>query len=155
VRFDTKLIEAKLALGTIDSKDMPKVAWDALEAGLDGPSVRRMAAMNEPSGWESDQVLPQFMAETGLKVVSRRVASIRVGRELTLRILNEGLDPLAYLKDFEVLCVQADYAKVLWNAGSLDDQWAIEGYSEGSKNEVRKDALRVLDVLAKMGDEDV
>lgn len=33
--FDRELIEAKLALGLIPSEDMPAVAWDALEAGLE------------------------------------------------------------------------------------------------------------------------
>jgi len=35
--FDPKATEAQLALNLISSADMPKLAWDALEAGLDGP----------------------------------------------------------------------------------------------------------------------
>jgi len=44
---------------------MPALTWDALEAGLDGPSIRRLAALINPSGWETDQIVPSFMAEAG------------------------------------------------------------------------------------------
>lgn len=41
--FDREIIEVPLALELIGSSDMPKIAWDALEAGLDGPAIRRLA----------------------------------------------------------------------------------------------------------------
>jgi hypothetical protein len=44
VAFDRQLIEAQLALGLIGSSDMPGLAWDALEAGLDGKYIRRLGA---------------------------------------------------------------------------------------------------------------
>jgi hypothetical protein len=41
VPFDRDQIEAKHALDLIASADMPQIAWDALEANLDGPATRR------------------------------------------------------------------------------------------------------------------
>ena len=43
--FDIRNVEAKLSLGLILPGDLPPVAWQALEAGCDGHSIRRMAAL--------------------------------------------------------------------------------------------------------------
>lgn len=100
VPFDPHLVEAKLALGMIGPEEMPPLAWDALEAGLDGPSIRKLAALMNPSGWESDQIIPAFMAEADMKSISTQEAAIRVARHLAHRILSEGLDPLAGFERF-------------------------------------------------------
>jgi hypothetical protein len=51
--FDRELIEAKLALDLIASADMPSVAVEGLEAGLeaglDGPAIRRLAVLERPT----------------------------------------------------------------------------------------------------------
>lgn len=44
--FDSKIAEAKITLHLISVLDMPKLAWDALESGLDGPAIRRLAALD-------------------------------------------------------------------------------------------------------------
>jgi hypothetical protein len=49
VPFDRELLEAKLALDLIASADMPGMAWDAIEAGVDGPATKRLAAMESPT----------------------------------------------------------------------------------------------------------
>jgi hypothetical protein len=41
VAFDRHIIEAQLSLDLIGSSDIPKIAWDALEARLDGKYIRR------------------------------------------------------------------------------------------------------------------
>jgi hypothetical protein len=46
--FEREVVEAELALGRIAAEDLPKLAWDALESGLDGPATRRLAALDEP-----------------------------------------------------------------------------------------------------------
>jgi len=113
VPFDHQLVEAKLALNRIDPGEMPSLAWDALEAGLDGPSIRRLAALNRPSGWEADQVLPGFMAESGLKRISQEEASVTLACQLASRIISEGLDPLAYSRDFELLWINAGHPRAI------------------------------------------
>ena len=58
IPFDHDLVEAQLALQRIGTTDMPKLAWDALEAGLDGPATRRLAALHIPTFFELNQILP-------------------------------------------------------------------------------------------------
>jgi len=92
--FDLRLIEAKLALNMIGPDEVPALAWDAMEAGLDGPVIRRVAALIHPSGWEVDQMLPKFMAEAGMVRLSAQEAALRIAQHIARRILDEGLDPI-------------------------------------------------------------
>jgi hypothetical protein len=144
VPFDLKFVEAKLALRMIGPDEMPALAWDALEAGLDGPSIRRLGALINPSGWETDQVLPTFMAEAGIKGITTEEAAICVAQHLAHRILSEELDPLAYSRDFEALWIRADYPIAIQEVGSLDDQKAVAEYIGQSEGELREYARSVL-----------
>ncbi len=130
----------------IGPEEMPSLAWEALEAGLDGPFIRRLAALVDPSGWETDQIESAFMAEAGLKPISIREASIRIARELAIRILSEGLDPLAHTKDFELLWIRAEYPAEIQDVGCLDDAkaWMTDA-------DLRKEARDVLIALAAGG----
>lgn len=145
--FDLQLIEAKLALSMIGPDEMPALAWDALEAGLDGRAIRRVAALIHPSGWETDQLLPKFMAETGMVNLPPQEASLRVARQIARRILDEGLDPLEHTRDFELLYIRADYPKVLQDAGVLDDQKYVAEYMGQTEAEFREYARGVLVAL--------
>ena len=93
--FDRELIEAKLALNLIPSADMPSIAWDAWEAGLDGPGTMRLGALEHPTYFEVSDVLPLVMRELGLSQVSRDEAALRLARRMVKEILESGDDPLS------------------------------------------------------------
>lgn len=145
--FQPSLVEAKLALKRIGPDEMPALAWDALESGLDGPSIRRLAALNNPSGWEADQILPPFMVEAGLKLITRREAAIRLVRHMARRILAEELDPVCHTRDFELLWIEADYPAELQDAGSLDDEKYVAEYVGETEQQFREYARSVLVAL--------
>jgi hypothetical protein len=147
VQFDSQIIEARLALGLIGPEETPALAWDALEAGLDGPSIRRLTALIKPSGWEVDQIIPAFMAEVRMKNISRQEASTRIAVQLARRILREELDPLTYPRDFESRCIQADYPTEIQEVGSLEDQKAVAEFIGQSEAELRQYAQDVLVAL--------
>ncbi len=84
------------------------------------------------------------MAEVGLRNISIAEASLRLARNLALRILSEGLDPLAYTGNFEALWIRSDYAPEMQRVGSLDDQKAIAYYIGQSQADLREFSLGVL-----------
>ena len=139
--FDPQLVEAKIAFRRIGPDELPSVAWDALEAGLDGPSVRRLAALVNPSGWETDQIMPAFMAEAGLKVISRHEAAVRLAQHLARRVLSEGLDPVDHSRDFELLWIESDYSRSIQEVGTLDDEKYLFGAKESEFREYAREAL--------------
>src|ERR1700691_2003983 len=147
VPFDSQLVEAKLALKMIGPEEMPPLAWDVLEAGLDGPFIRRLAALVNPSGWETDQIESAFMAEAGMKRISIGDASIRIARQVAIRILSERLDPLEHTRDFELLWIRAEYPAEIQEVGSLEDAkaWMTDA-------DHRENARSVLLALAARGE---
>ncbi len=136
--FDRELIEAKLSLGLIHSEDMPTVAWDALEAGLDGPSITRLAALQHPTFFEVAEVLVKAKLEMGLNDLSASEAALRIARRWAQEILVRGDDPLHHTQDFHSLFVKAGYPKEIQSLGLLgDDVWVAESMGE-TKSQIRK-----------------
>ncbi len=119
--FNRELVEAQLTLGLISSTDMPKLAWDALEADLDGKAIRRLSAFVQPTPFEVAEVLPKAMEEMSLSHLSIEEAALRLAKLRAAEILKEGLDPFRYTREFEGLWIRTDYSKALEEVGTLKD----------------------------------
>ena len=140
--FDRHIVEAQLSLDRIGSSDTPKVAWDALEAGLDGKYIRRLAALDSPTYFQVIEVLPQAMQEMGLVKLSRADASLRLAKNRAKEILDSGEDPLKHTRDFEHLWIDAGYPRELASVGNLDDEAFIDSRPEGTIREWVTERLR-------------
>ena len=119
--FDRYRIEAELALGMIPSIEMPKIAWDGLESGLDGPAIRRLAALEKPTPFEVAEILPKASKELGLSNLTVGEASERFTRLRVAEILDKNLDPLLYLKELQAIWIKADYPSETQEIGTLYD----------------------------------
>ncbi len=150
--FDHSIIEARLALDLVSPEEMPRLAWDALEVGLDGPAMRRLAALEKPSGWEVDQLRAAFIRECGLKPVSLERAWTIMARQLAQQILEEGSDLLSYARSFQQMWIKAGYPKRLQYLGMLDDDLYIAQYTGQSEAKFR---ASVLEDLAELSDADL
>ena len=120
--FDPRIVEAKLALKMIHPEELPDLAVEALEAGLDGPTICEMAFLVRPSGYTTDLLLERFMTETGLSKVDVPTAALRVAQHMARNFLKDGEDPLLFTKQFEQLWIVTDYARGLTELGTLDDE---------------------------------
>lgn len=103
------------------SADMPEIALSALEAGLDGKAIRRLAILEHPTYFEVAEVLPRAMQELGLTQIPIEEAAVRVAKEIAKGILESGDDALLHLCDFESLWVRSDYAHQISELGTLYD----------------------------------
>lgn len=101
---------------------MPKIAWDALEAGLDGPAIRRLAARESPTYFEIRDVLPRAAQEMGLVALAQKEAAVRMTRSLAREILHSGGDPLKRKSELFQLWIKSGYAQELQAVGSLEDE---------------------------------
>jgi hypothetical protein len=142
--FDREDVEAKLALNLIASSDMPSIGCDALEAGFDGPAIRRLAILEHPTYFEAAEVLPRAMRELGLVQISVGEAAVRIAKRIAREILSSGDDPLHHLRDFESLWIASEYAPEITVLGTLyDDAWIAQ--STGSSDEkIRQDVTSLL-----------
>ncbi len=136
--FDREQIEARLALDLIASADMPQIAQDALEAGLDGPATLRLAILERPTYFEVAEVLPRVLNELGLTQITIGEAALRVAKETAREILRNADDPLRHVQAFESLWVRSKYAKEIQTLGTLhDDVWIAK--SMGRSDEQIRD----------------
>ena len=125
--FDRELVEAKLALEMIPSQDMPSIAWDALEAGIDGRWIRRLGALERLTFFEVAEVLPKAKAEMGLGELPAGKAALIIAKRRAREILQSEEDPLRCTRDFESLWIRANYCDELATVGNLfDDVWIAE-----------------------------
>jgi hypothetical protein len=141
VTFDRDQLEARLALNLIASAEMPEVALGALETGLDGKAIRRLAILQHPTYFEVAEVLPRVMQELGLRQIPIGEAAVRVAKQIATEILNSGDDPLRHIRDFESLWVRSDYADQISSLGTLyDDVWIAQ--STGRSDEETRDWVK-------------
>jgi len=141
--FDKRLFEAKWALGEIYPEDLPALAWDAVEAGYDGPALRRLGALEKPSGWETDRFMPAVLEELSIRSISPSEAALVLSQAEARRILAEKSDPLLQLGRFYRYWLASDYSRELSTIGNLDD-----AYSWSSEDMIRADAMKQLQWLA-------
>lgn len=122
--FDPRRLEAELALGRISPESMPRVAWDALEAGYDGPATRRVAAFEDPTGFETDAILSAFMSETGMQLLPKSEAAMRLAYQAVREILEARKNPSRYFPYFYQLWVESEFVRDLQELGNFDDAHA-------------------------------
>ena len=138
MHFDIEMIEARLAMKMIPSSDMPRIAWDALEAGLDGPAIRRLAALDSPTWSEIDEVLPSAMHEMGLRSITAREGASRYAVRRATEILRSGADPLKFTREFEQLWIATGHENEIVELGILDEEIVRVGRLIGrSEQEIR------------------
>lgn len=129
---------------------MPKIAWDALDAGLDGKYIRRLAALDSPTYFQVMEVLPQAMQEMGLIKPSRGEAALRLAKARAKQILDSSDDPLKHTRDFEQLWIDAGHSKELMPVGTLDDEVWIAGGSQPD-DKIRKWVVEQLQKFIRDG----
>lgn len=101
--FDRELVEARMSLNLITADDMPKLAWDALESGLDGPATRRLAALVQPTWSQVEEVRANAMKEMNIAWLTAGDAGCRLAKRRAQEILQSEEDPLRYTREFEQL----------------------------------------------------
>ncbi len=148
--FDRGLAEARLALNLIASDEMPRLAWDALEAGLDGPAIRRLAALQRPTFFEVNEVLTKAMEEMQLKPVTGLEAARRLLKSIAQDILKSGADPRDHAWRLEAPWVRAGYPTELFEYGTLEDQVGVARQMGRSDGEIRSWLVTTLKKLAAM-----
>jgi len=136
--FDRKRIEAELALDLIPCSEMPRIAWDALEAGMDGRAIRRLAALENPTFFQVQDVLPGACEEMQLKKLSPGAAALRIAALWANDILIDDQDPQQHCAKFSQLWINSGYPHEIASIGNLDDDiWVAQSCGQ-SDREIRQ-----------------
>lgn len=148
--FDHDLVEAQLALNRIGTTDMPKLAWDALEAGFDGPATRRLAALHLPTAFELREILPQLMQEWQMRSLSPEDAAVRLAKFRARQILQSNEDPLKHANDFCQMWADAGYCSALSEYGTLAEEVYVARLSGQADDQIRAWLLEKFNALASI-----
>jgi hypothetical protein len=148
--FNHDLVEAQLALHHIGTTDMPKLAWDALEVGLDGPATRRLAALHFPTFFQIREILPNLLREWRMTEISPEDAALRLAKLRARQILQSNEDPLVHNYDFWNLWMESGYCRALHDFGPLADDVHVARECGQTDDEIRALLLEKLKALAAM-----
>ena len=146
--FEPRVVEARLALNLISSTEMPRLAWEALDAGLDGPAIRRLAAFESPTCFQVQELLPQVMEEMRLARLDKVEAALQLAKLRAQEIVAANLDPFKHLRDFEHLWIEADYCRELQDYGNLNDDVFVARSMGEPDQEIRAWIMERLKTLA-------
>jgi hypothetical protein len=136
--FNPQIAEAQLALDRIGTTDMPRLAWEAIEAGLDGPAIRRLAALQFPTFFEVREILPAAMREMGVGTIEKPKAAYRLAKLRAQQILASDADPMKHLLAFELLWRESDYSEALAAVGYLDEEvYVARWYERQPETQIR------------------
>jgi hypothetical protein len=93
--FNPDVFVAKWYCSRVGPEDMPGFAADALEAGYDGPDLRRLAGLLKPTSRETDDLFQSALREIKqIKVRSLEQAVFFLSRITAADIVEGRVDPI-------------------------------------------------------------
>jgi hypothetical protein len=93
--FNPDSFVAKWYCSKVGPEDMPRFAADALEAGYDGPALRRLAGLIKPTSRDVGDLFRNALLEIGkVKIQSKEQAVFSLSRETAADILQGRIDPV-------------------------------------------------------------
>ena len=93
--FNPDLFVAKWYCSKVGPENMPRFAADALEAGFDGPSLRRLAGLVKPTSRDVGDLFRDSLREIGkVRIQSQAQAIFFLSRETAADILEGRVDPV-------------------------------------------------------------
>jgi len=93
--FDPDSFVARWYCSLVGPENMPSFAADALEAGFDGPSLRRLAGLMKPSALDVGDLFERTLQEIGtIKVQSHEQAIVFLSRRTAMDIVEGRIEPV-------------------------------------------------------------
>ncbi|HEY6969785.1 MAG TPA: hypothetical protein VJA94_11315 [Candidatus Angelobacter sp.] len=121
--FNAKAFAARWYASLLFPEDVPEFAADALEAGFDGPALRRLAGLIRPTSVDIYPWIDAALKEIGqVEPLSTEAALIEVGRDVARRIVNGSLAPSDGCRILAGYAMRAGYPAELTGFFQIDDE---------------------------------
>jgi len=91
--MEIELAEALWVLGKLPAEALPEVACEALAKGADGPALRQLAGLQNPTRREVDDLFERALAELGRKLPSKRDAGLYFAKNIASKIISGEVEP--------------------------------------------------------------
>ncbi len=104
---------------------LPMAATEALVDGMDSPTLRILAGLQDPNRDEAEPILRAVLTETGLRLPTTEEAAVIIARSIAQRICARQLRPHEGAKEIWELSVdtrtEGRFDAFIYNASVLDD----------------------------------
>lgn len=121
--FDPDLFAAKWYCSMVNPEDMPSFAADALEAGFDGPALRRLAGLIKPTSRDIGTLLDEVLDEIGeIKVRSKEQGIFKLAKTVAQAIVDGQIDPFQGAERLSHYAMEARYPAELVEFYQLADE---------------------------------
>ncbi len=117
------MVAAKWVLGLIPSEALPRIATDALEDGLDSPSLRDLAGDLHPTLGAAGPLFEKILYEIGVGIPDRSRAGLVLARACATQIRDGTLSP--YEGARQIWRIQIDVEGLMSELGPFV-YWASE-----------------------------
>jgi len=145
--FDPNLFVAGWYCGLSLPEDMPAFAADALEAGFDGPALRRLAGLVKPTSRDVGNLFLNAIDEIGvIEVRNREQAIFRLAKVVAEKILDGSMDALEGAQRLSRYAMEAGYPDGLAEFDQLADEPRWGEYAR-SQDLVRADIIAAAERL--------
>jgi hypothetical protein len=144
--MDTKLAAARWSLGYLSSEDLPQIALVWLQAGLDSPTTRILAADSQPIMSEVGPMFERVLAEHGIQVPTPALATIQLAQHVAHEIIvgikapHVGASEIAVLsRDNQEANLPLTFAGLASEYEDFDDVQHLKYYGEAKCRKVRQE----------------
>jgi len=121
-KFDPNLFVAKWHCSQAGPEDLPAFAADALEAGYDGPSLRKLAGLVQPTYRDVGNLFEKALLEIGtIKIQTHKQAVVALSRITAADIVGGRVDPVEGAGILSGLARLAGYPRFISQFDQLAD----------------------------------
>lgn len=139
--FDPNLFVAKWYCERVWPEDMPGFSADALEAGFDGPALRRLAGLIRPTSPDVGNLFVRALDEIGtIEIRSKEQAIFKLARILAKAIVDGQVDPILGARGLARYALEAGYPEELAQFDQLADE-PLWGEYARSRDLLRADII--------------
>jgi hypothetical protein len=121
---------AQRTLGKLSSRDLPSLAWAALELGHDGSAIRRLAALDAPSYFEIGDLFDRATQEMRRPLMTKKEAAILLAKDIALQALSGEKPALDAAYEIYLLGYDAGMPDEVVIFGGLDQDFDIPSIYE-------------------------
>src|SRR5262245_21833205 len=135
--------------GKITESDWPRQAQNALEAGFDGRSLRRLAGLLQIERWEISRLIVPALQELGVQPMTEREAFRWLADEICRGIVSGSQDPFrgASALSLDMTRLSLSYPESLWRIFYEIEMEGTGALSDGpveSRQRIRRYAAEYL-----------
>lgn len=121
--FDPDLFAAKWYCSMVNPEEMPNFAADALEAGFDGPALRRLAGLIKPASRDIGKLFDEVLDEIGeVRVRSKEQGIFKLAKTVARAIADGQIDPIQGAQRLSHYAKEAGYPAGLAEFYQLADE---------------------------------